>query len=448
LAPNVQCGEEMRSQTHIALEKHRRAQARSRWTAAIALISGVLLACYGAAALAASVDWQQSYNNAGHTGNNRHETILSAANVSGLQLNWARSFSGEVRAFVVNDHYAVARVPSDDGKDLDLWYINYATGDTAWRVDTGPDVPGANGTLATGDKLIFSECGLVDAVGYKYSGICAYRKKDGHKAWQFSNPCNCMPEANVVTPLVFSDNGIVLFGYFNGGTGGKEYVLAARAATGEILGAYQTGGLGSLGGAPITRGAGKIFFDCGGNVCALDHRNGSFQWKANLGAPIGALSTDREGRVYANLCNGPVGLIALNGSTGAPLWSYGAPECNQAPAATVGNRVYFTAADQNVHAVDALTGAEIWSAAEGTTSSPSLANGVMYVDGASGSAASSAYDATTGALLWSSPPRSANHYPPPVIIDGTLYVANGACGSLCAYHLPIGSAHPASPSRH
>ncbi len=440
----------MPSQPHIASERNGRSSGRMLHSAlrAFVLVSGVPLGFYGSSALAVSVDWQQSYNNSGRTGQNRHETILSAANAAGLQLEWARSFAGEVRAFVLNDHYVIARVPSDDGQNLDLWYINYATGEMAWRVDTGPDVAGANGTLATGDKLIFSECGLVDAVGYKYSGICAYRKRDGRKAWQFSNPCNCTPEANVVTPLVYLSNGVVIFGYFNGGTGGKEYVLAARAATGQILGAYQTGGIGSLGNAPITGGTEKVFFDCGGNVCAVDHRNGNFLWKSNVGAPIGAFSADRNGRLYATLCNGPAGLIALDAVTGAPLWSYGGSGCSQAPAAVAGNRVYFAAADGNVRALDVGTGAEIWSAAPGTASSASLANGVMYVEGLSGAPAASAYDATTGALLWSSPSHSASHHPPPVIVDGTVYVANGACGNLCAYHLPVAGAHRPSFSRH
>jgi outer membrane protein assembly factor BamB len=251
----------------------------------------------------------------------------------------------------------------------------------------------------------------------------------------------------VVTPLVFSHD-VVFFGYFNGGTEGKEYVLAARASTGQILGAYQTGGLGSLGKAPITRGAGKVVFNCGGNVCALDHKNGHFHWKSEVGAAIGALSIDRKGRVYVNLCNGPVGLVALDAADGTPLWSYGAPECNRAPAAIAGSRVYFTAADGDVHALDAATGTELWSAAPGTASSASLANGVMYVDGGAGAPAQSAYDATTGALLWSNSPHFATHHPPPIIVDGTLYVANGTCGSLCAYHLPVASLQRALSQRH
>ena len=413
----------------------------SKVVRSIALAVGIA-GCYGSAVLAASVDWIQSYNNERHSGENPHETVLSATNVSGLQLGWARSASGEIRELVLNDHYVIARLPSDDRKDLDLWYLNAATGETVWRIDTGPDIAGANGTIATGQHLIFSECGLVDKVGYNYSGICAYKKGNGHRAWRFSNPCNCWPEANVVTPLVFSKD-VLFFGYFNGGNGGSEYVIAARALTGEILGAYRTGGMGSLGSAPITRGAGQVLFDCGGSICALSHLDGTFRWKTDVGGPIGAISVDASGTVYANLCNGPVGLIALNGLTGAPLWSYGAPECNRAPAAIAGNRVYFWGADNKSHALDAATGQELWSAAWGTASSASLANGVMYVSGAVHAPSTRAYDAKSGKQLWSAPASPAKHRPPPVAVDGVLYVANGACGSICAFNPPAGTASQA-----
>ena len=87
--------------------------------------------------------------------------------------------------------------------------------------------------------------------------------------------------------------------------------------------------------------------------------------------------------------------------------------------------------------MDAQTRAELWSTLAGAASSPSLANGVMYVDGAPGAPAVSAYDWTTGTLLWSNGPSGSNFYPPPVI-DGALYVANEICGSICAYIVPGG----------
>ena len=384
---------------------------------------------------AASVDWVQTYNNQGHTGENIKEALLSTANVSTLQMKWARSFDRDVRAFVLNDHRVIARIPSDTSPNLDLWYFDYTTGETVWKIDTGPALAPANGTLATGDRLIYSECGLVDKYSHNYSGICAYHKSNGRLVWKFSNPCDCTPEANVAAPLVYA-NGVVFFGYFMGGSQGQEYAIAANALTGAVIGAYQTGGVGSLDNAPFVQGGRHLYLGCGGSVCALSRGDGSLLWKSNLSAPIGGLSADKSGNVYVNLCNGTAGLVALDGATGNQRWSYGSKECNRTPAAISGSRVYFTAADKNVHALDAATGTEVWSGAPGTASSPSLANGVMYVAGGAGAPAASAYDLGTGSLLWSAPVHT-NHYAlPPVIIEGTLYVTNQACGGLCAYGLP------------
>ncbi|MFL6689394.1 MAG: PQQ-binding-like beta-propeller repeat protein [Alphaproteobacteria bacterium] len=405
--------------------------------AARALLGAALAITPVAASLAAfkTIDWGQTYSDYGHTGYNPREKTLSAANVSSLKLNWARSLPGDVRAFVVNDRSVVLRVPSDDGQSLDLWDLNYTTGETVWKIATGPDVAAANNTMATGSHRIFTECGLVDDVGYKYSGICGYRKTDGKLVYQFSSPCNCTPEAKVVTSVVYA-HGIIFFGYFMGGVGGQEYAIAADAVTGEIYEAYSTGGQNSLGSAPSVQGGHQVYFDCSNSVCALGHRNGNLRWKSDVGAPIGALSADRSHRLYANLCNGTAGLVALDQATGAPLWSYGAGECNGTPAAIAKDHIYFTGADTKVHALDALSGAELWATPAGAASSASVANGVMYVGGIDSAPATTAYDAQTGALLWNTEPHASPYRLPPEIIDGMVFVANEQCGSLCAYGLP------------
>jgi outer membrane protein assembly factor BamB len=381
------------------------------------------------------VDWAQTYNNSGHTGENIAENTLSPANVGTLGLKWARSLAGDVRTFLVNDHYVDVRAPSDDGQDLDLLYLNYRTGELVWKIDTGPDVPGANGTLATGDALIFSECGLVDGVGYKYSGICAYHKQHGQLAWQFSSPCNCSQEANVTTPLLYAHHK-VFFGYFMGGSAGKEYAIVLDAASGHFDGAYETGGYNSLSSAPFAQERNQTYFGCSNSLCAAAHRNTSLRWSSNIGAPLGAVSADRNGRIYANLCNGSAGLVALDDVTGKVGWTYGAPECNQTPTAAAYNQVYFTAADGKVHVLNAKDGTELWSTASGAASSVSLANGVMYLTGGAGAPGTSAYNAMTGSLLWKLPPHASRYAPAPVIIDGTLFVANQKCGTICAYGLP------------
>lgn len=401
-----------------------------------ALLAAGLQVLSATVVMAGSADWPQTYFDRGHTGFNPREKRISPANVPSLTLNWARSFSGDTRAYVINDHYVIARTPSDDGKNLDLWYLNYKTGETVWRVDTGPDTGAMSGTLAVGKHRIFAACGLRDDIGYNYSGICAYHKDDGQISWQFSNPCHCSPEAGVVAGPVFAQSGLVFFGYFNGGAGGKEYAIAANASTGAIYGAYPTGGRGSFAGAGIVFGKDQVYFGCETSICALARVDGSLPWKQAIGATAAAISVGRNGNLHVSLCNGASALVALDGNSGTPLWTYGPPQCSAMPAAIADGRLYFTAVDGKVHILDAATGSELRSIAPGTASSPSLANSVIYVAGNDQSPAASAYDMQSGALLWSNAPRASVYHLPPEVIDGTMFVANQTCGSLCAYGLP------------
>ena len=75
-------------------------------------------------------------------------------------------------------------------------------------------------------------------------------------------------------------------------------------------------------------------------------------------------------------------VYALNASTGAKLWSYntGGFIGDSSPALANGV-VYVGSADDNVYALNASTGATLWSYTTGSAvaSSPAVANGVLYV---------------------------------------------------------------------
>jgi outer membrane protein assembly factor BamB len=79
------------------------------------------------------------------------------------------------------------------------------------------------------------------------------------------------------------------------------------------------------------------------------------------------------------------------------------------------------------------------------TSSPSIANGVVYINGGDDTGFASnttAYSATTGALLWGSPSPHGTLEMPPVVANGILYFASpgdSICESICAYSVPAGA---------
>ena len=94
-------------------------------------------------------------------------------------------------------------------------------------------------------------------------------------------------------------------------------------------------------------------------------------------------------------------VYALNASTGAKLWSYTTGGPVYSSPAVANGVVYVGSDDNNVYALNAATGAKLWSYSTGgyVHSSPAVANGVVYV----GSEDNNVYalNAATGAKLWS-----------------------------------------------
>ena len=82
------------------------------------------------------------------------------------------------------------------------------------------------------------------------------------------------------------------------------------------------------------------------------------------------------------------------------IWNFPLPIFSGDPV-VVNGVVYFGSDDHNVYAVNAITGAQVWSFATGSSveDSPMVANGVAYVG--SGDGALYALNATTGAKIWS-----------------------------------------------
>jgi outer membrane protein assembly factor BamB len=119
-------------------------------------------------------------------------------------------------------------------------------------------------------------------------------------------------------------------------------------------------------------------------------------------------------------------------------WSSPYSISSESPAVANGV-VYFGSYDGNVYALDASTGAKLWSygpiGGGGPSSSPAVANGVVYIGSFSGNV--DALDASTGALLWSFPTEDMMSSSPTVVngvvyigsYDGNLYALNDSTGA-------------------
>lgn len=405
---------------------------------AVTGIIGLLLVGAGLAgptSSRASQSWIQSYHDAGHTGYNPKESTVSRSNVSQLQLLWGSSALTDTVAGMAVDGGVV--YAESFASTANLAAIETSTGATLWTATPGNTGFSYFSPIAVGDGLVFAQCSFNDQGGTSYGAVCAYKKTTGKLKWQWSSPCNCQPESGLNSPMVFADDAIY-FGYSNGGAGGAEYFVALDAKSGTVLWTYGTGGPNTAGYATVAVSNGLVYVGCNGNnfqgVCALNQTSGAPVWSANIGTNSLAFTVSNSTLIVnANLI---YEAIALDASTGAMLWTY-TTDGNDEPVAVAKNVAYGHGSGGELFALDASTGTQLWAtSAQNLSSSPSVAHGIVYVaQSGSNWPAASAYNAKNGALLWSSPGGAGYGYVPPVVANGTLFIANGPCGFVCAYGL-------------
>jgi outer membrane protein assembly factor BamB len=125
--------------------------------------------------------------------------------------------------------------------------------------------------------------------------------------------------------------------------------------------------------------------------------------------------------VYVGSCDG--NLYALDAATGAKIWSYKTGDQVCATPTVEGGIVYVVSFDQNMYALDAKTGTKIWSFKIGITdpnSSPAISNGIVYVGGDTNV---HALNAKTGAKVWSFT-TSGRVLGSPAISGGVVYIGS------------------------
>jgi outer membrane protein assembly factor BamB len=196
---------------------------------------------------------------------------------------------------------------------------------------------------------------------------------------------------------------------------------AFDAATGQLLWATNSGGI-----SPAVSKS-TVYIDTQNGLCAYAAANGTNLWCAENNylpdAPSGAAVVD--GIAYFGSALGS--LFAINAATGAQLWSASISSDNAASSPAVANGVVYINGD-SLFAFDAKTGAQLWSSSiPHGTSSPAVVGGVVY---GSGGAALAAFNATTGAVLWSASPGGALSIlgDSPAVAKGVVYIGASVPG--------------------
>jgi outer membrane protein assembly factor BamB len=171
-------------------------------------------------------------------------------------------------------------------------------------------------------------------------------------------------------------------------------------------------------GMPIVAG-GHLFSLISGGVISMKATTGKTRWRVQLAGANNAFGiAAANGIVYVTT---PDGLHALDANTGASLWtltgSFSSPPAIADGTVFVGNA--------SVYAVDAVTGAERWQfQTVWPYQSPIVSGGVVY---ALHTADLVALDADTGSALW-----TVRDVRPLAVYKGTLYAYNDSFDAMDA----------------
>jgi outer membrane protein assembly factor BamB len=361
------------------------------------------------AAFLVRTNWEQASFDPAHHGLNPYENVLGPSNVGGLAEAWQAPL-GNATAYaspiVANGRVFV-------GDDAGVFHaFSVTTGADQWSVKAESFFLGS---AAFADGLVFAV--PVDGP------LHAYHAATGLEAWSRSCPGGFRASPTTV--------GHVVYATCSNGT-----VYALDAATGSLRWTSSVGCC-VFDQAPTVADGNLYQMSTNHTLTALDASDGSLVWSVPAFA-VGTVSVG-DGRVYFN--DYP-NVVAIDASTGKIIWQR--PVLTLQPdgsPAVVGPLVY--AESGALVALNAHTGATVWSADVENAWGPTVANGVVYAPSGTMDFVSSweLYRAETGEHL------ATIHTPAgscffgacartlPVIADGTLYLA-GPGPALHAFRLP------------
>lgn len=354
--------------------------------------------------------WPKFHYDLASTGFNPHETILSPSTVGGMALKWMF----KTGAAVGSEPAIVDGVVFSANLGGKLFAVDAATGTQVWRQSAG-EFPG-NLTVAQGKVFVGT---LSDDT------LHAFDVATGVEQW--SSPTLGIPgDALVIGSTVYV-----------GTSQGQVYAMAA--SDGAIR--WQVGIGGAVDNGIAASGHYLFIGDAVGcSLRAVDARNGSVKWSTCVGDQVEGTPTVAGGNVFVGARDGLV--HALDAKTGVPVWTGDVGGENFSSAAAAYGLIYIGALDGKVYAfpqgcTDPCTPS--WTFQTGDEivgASPVVANGVVYI----GSKDDTIYalDAMTGANLWSY--QTGGYFnDAPAVLDGVLYIG-------CFDHNLYAFSLPAKPS--
>ena len=362
---------------------------------------------------ASATDWRQFRYDIAQTGSNESETILSPTTVDALQLAWSRSVGAEcvwAAPLVVGNKTIMAAEPST------VAAYATSTGRRLWTFDVPVGMP--QNALGANAKTVF--------VSTLQGPLYALDVATGEVRWQRDLGSVQYGGATVSNSVVYATGGTHLY--------------ALHAFTGATVWSAEGGGNISYMATPSVAG-GRVILGTHTSVRAYSQATGSRRWTHTF-ARHSPVTTAISGKaVYA--ASGRIQL-KMDLATGHVIWQKTLPRENRAVSTpAVGEGLVVLHIDQGTSqevytARSSATGQVVWSRAYASlghgvlTSSPAIANGVVYV-GAYESIVR-AFEAATGRLLWDATLDGAA-MSSPSIVNGQLEIGTGN-GTLYAFRLP------------
>ena len=331
---------------------------------------------------------------------NTAEHILNTTNVAGLKVLWSTSDgSFPLTAPAVVDGVVYSGTNAFEA----------ATGKLLWATNAFGISP------AVSKHTVFID---------SFSGLCAYAAAGGANLWCAGT--NYLPDAPSGAAVV---DGIAYFGSAVGS------VFAIDAATGEQLWSSPISADNAASSPAVANG---VVYINGDDLIAFDAKSGAQIWSSSILGPVNTSSPAVVGDVvYAG---GRV-VAAFDATTGAVLWSVspGGPLSIPGDSPAVAKGIVYIGASVTaqhgpssgtLYALNARTGKTLWSApvASGITSSPSVANGVVYVGSDDGTLY--AFNARTGAEL--AAVAGVAGQSSPTVANGVVYSETTESGELFA----------------
>jgi outer membrane protein assembly factor BamB len=386
-----------------------------RWLTLMGTVALVTVAAASPAASAphAAGDWRQYRYSANRQGFTPSETVLNRFNVKQLHVIWSVPTGGSIESSPAVADGAVF-VGSDDGN---LYAIDAATGVVRWAAPTGG---GVFGSPAVGDGVVYDTSGD--------NHLYAFDESTGDVRWSVDMG-GAAPTRT--SPALVGDVVVA--------TSGTQTVFAVNAQTGDVLWSKPLINLGcdlDAGYSPSVWQGVVFQTGCSIPLVALRLQDGALLWKTPRSPEPTSGPVAVQGAVYYPTNAGD--MRAAGAATGTLQWSTPGPPTGiplDYPAVGPNGVVYQASYDQTgnpgyLTAWDARSGAFRWTAtlpSGSTDTSPTVANGVVYVAYGFGSPNGlAAIDASTGDVLMT---RSLGGgafemRSSPTVVGGRVYIGN------------------------